>query len=252
MPNMRLNTNGIVLSSQKIGESSIIVSCITNDNGIISGIVKIRKDKGSNLFERGNLLRLGYYSRDGTLGVITGEELKCYMLNAMHNGSKMHMILSVCSMISMLFRDGNYIDFNDLFDRVRDFFDHLLKIPDITITSFVKLIRIYLHIMGEAGYGLDLSKCVATGIQNIEELVYLSPKSGAAVSRSAGILYEKKMFKLPKFFLKENVDGTGASDIINGFEMVSHFMNKICTRELNRVVSLDFQLSISFLASQLS
>ena len=59
------------------------------------------------------------------------------------------------------------------------------------------LVRWELQLLQELGFGLDLSECAATG--DDAELVYVSPRSGRAVSREAGQPYCSKLLKLPAF-----------------------------------------------------
>ncbi len=54
-------------------------------------------------------------------------------------------------------------------------------------------------LLGALGFGLDFSRCAATGIK--EDLVYVSPRSGRAVCRQAGGPYADKMLPLPQFLL---------------------------------------------------
>ena len=54
-----------------------------------------------------------------------------------------------------------------------------------------------LALLRDMGYGLDLGSCAATG--SVEELVYVSPRSGRAVSRAAGAPYLDQLLPLPAF-----------------------------------------------------
>jgi DNA repair protein RecO (recombination protein O) len=54
-----------------------------------------------------------------------------------------------------------------------------------------------LSLLADLGFGLDLAECAATGADS--ELVYVSPKSGRAVSRSAGEPWRDKLLHLPEF-----------------------------------------------------
>ena len=55
------------------------------------------------------------------------------------------------------------------------------------------------------GFGLDLSECAATGAT--DELAYVSPRSGRAVSKAGAGIYADRLFRLPPFLL-----GMSASD----------------------------------------
>jgi len=71
------------------------------------------------------------------------------------------------------------------------------------------------------GFGLDLSECASTGVKS--DLIYVSPKSGRAVSRDAAGIYANRLFKLPAFLLDvsaEPVDGETAA----GLALTGHFL----------------------------
>ena len=59
------------------------------------------------------------------------------------------------------------------------------------------VVRWELALLGELGFGLDLAACAATGA--IDDLAYVSPRSGRAVSREAGAAYAEKLLPLPPF-----------------------------------------------------
>ncbi|MEM6491782.1 MAG: DNA repair protein RecO, partial [Pseudomonadota bacterium] len=54
-------------------------------------------------------------------------------------------------------------------------------------------------LLGDLGFGLDLSACAATGATT--DLIYVSPKTARAVSAAAGAIYKAKLLPLPAFFL---------------------------------------------------
>jgi DNA repair protein RecO (recombination protein O) len=62
------------------------------------------------------------------------------------------------------------------------------------------LVRYELLLLSELGFGLDLATCVATGAA--EDLAWVSPKSGQAVSRAAGAPYAARLLPLPRFLLE--------------------------------------------------
>src|SRR6185503_13167754 len=64
------------------------------------------------------------------------------------------------------------------------------------------------------GFGLDLSECAATGAKN--DLIYVSPKSGRAVSRHAAGIYAPRMFQLPAFLLSAAAEEPSAEETAAG------------------------------------
>jgi DNA repair protein RecO (recombination protein O) len=83
------------------------------------------------------------------------------------------------------------------------------------------LVRFELQMLAELGFGLDLGECAATG--EAEELVYVSPKSGRAVSRVAGEPWKTQLLVLPGFL---NGRGSGATveDVAAGFSLTEFFL----------------------------
>lgn len=84
------------------------------------------------------------------------------------------------------------------------------------------LVRWELGLLDELGFGLDLSHCAATGRN--DDLVYVSPKSGKAVSRIAGEPYKDRLFRLPGF-LQTNVTASVA-DVIDGMKLTGYFLHR--------------------------
>lgn len=76
-------------------------------------------------------------------------------------------------------------------------------------------------LLAALGFGLDLSRCAATGAA--EDLAYVSPRSGRAVSRAAGQPYHDKLLPLPLFLWREGTRSTPV-DIVTGLAMTRHFL----------------------------
>ena len=73
------------------------------------------------------------------------------------------------------------------------------------------------------GFGLDLSRRAATGTTG--DLVYVSPKSGRAVSRAAGAMYKDRLLALPAFMLGAQAAVTRA-DVVAGLRLTEHFLRE--------------------------
>ena len=88
------------------------------------------------------------------------------------------------------------------------------------------LVRWELALLSELGFGLDLEECAATGTN--DALIYVSPKSGRAVSASAGEPYRDRLLPLPAFLLKGRRSGTGVSetDVVNGLKLSRYFLEQ--------------------------
>jgi DNA repair protein RecO (recombination protein O) len=85
------------------------------------------------------------------------------------------------------------------------------------------VVRWELALLDELGFGLDLASCAATGKST--DLVYVSPKSGRAVSTEAGEPYKDRLLALPGF-LRAGAAGTvGSEDVAAGFALTGHFLH---------------------------
>jgi DNA repair protein RecO (recombination protein O) len=82
------------------------------------------------------------------------------------------------------------------------------------------LVRYELFVLAELGFGLDLSACAATGAT--EDLAFVSPKSGRAVSGAAAEAYRDRLFPLPPLLLGPGP--AGWPDILAGLRITGHFL----------------------------
>lgn len=94
-------------------------------------------------------------------------------------------------------------------------FDHLGTDPE-----WPELYAIWeMGLLAELGYGLDLTRCAATG--SMQELVWVSPKSGRAVSRSAGEPYADRLLPLPGF-----LRGVSGGRVQDGMNVTGWFLER--------------------------
>ena len=82
-------------------------------------------------------------------------------------------------------------------------------------------VRWELALLDELGFGLDLTACAATGRN--DRLIYVSPKSGRAVSRAAGAAWHDRLLALPGF-LAEGRSETSARELAAGFALTEFFL----------------------------
>jgi DNA repair protein RecO (recombination protein O) len=83
--------------------------------------------------------------------------------------------------------------------------------------------RFELAFLAELGFGLDLSSCAATGAK--DDLIYVSPRSGRAVSGAAGEAYRDKLLRLPTF-LRTDTEPASAADLTDAFALTGFFLDR--------------------------
>jgi DNA repair protein RecO (recombination protein O) len=100
--------------------------------------------------------------------------------------------------------------------------------PDIWPAVYV---RFEAGLLQALGFGLDLSRCAATGA--VDDLIYVSPRTGRAVSRAAGEPYADRLLRLPAFLLSAQ-GGLDAGDIGAGLDLTGHFLETFVFAVANR------------------
>ena len=103
-----------------------------------------------------------------------------------------------------------------------------LMLPEIWPAVFV---RFEAGLLQELGFGMDLSKCAATG--EVDDLIYVSPRTGRAVSRKAGEPYKDRLLALPPFMLSSQ-GGLAPGDVRAGLDLTAHFLELFVFGPLNR------------------
>ena len=92
-------------------------------------------------------------------------------------------------------------------------------------------VRFEAGLLQDLGFGLDLSRCAATGA--VDDLIYVSPRTGRAVSRQAGEPYKDRLLKLPPFLLGAQA-GLAVGDVDLGLILTGHFLEQFVFAPLNR------------------
>jgi DNA repair protein RecO (recombination protein O) len=92
-------------------------------------------------------------------------------------------------------------------------------------------VRFEAGLLQDLGFGLDLSKCAATG--SPDDLIYVSPRTGRAVSRGAGEPYKDKLLVLPPFMLSAQ-GGLSDGDVGQGLDLTGHFLEAFVFAALNK------------------
>ncbi|HMN87532.1 MAG TPA: DNA repair protein RecO, partial [Bauldia sp.] len=86
------------------------------------------------------------------------------------------------------------------------------------------VVRFEVRMLEELGFGLDLERCAATG--TADDLAFVSPKTGRAVSRAAGAPWGDRMLALPAFLTASPVDRPGAADLLAALPLTGYFLDR--------------------------
>jgi len=214
---MHWTDEGFVLGIKRHGEASAILELMTRAHGRHLGLV--RGGAGSRMrpvLQPGNLVRADWRARlDDHLGTYTIEGLA---LRAGDLFSSAHAVFAVTHLSAL----ARLLPERDPHEIV---FDHLEMIvgqlSDAALTAAL-IVRFEALMLTELGFGLDLESCAATGATS--DLIYVSPKSGRAVSRAAGEPWAERMLTLPAYLNSEFEGQVTAKDIADGFKLTGFFL----------------------------
>jgi DNA repair protein RecO (recombination protein O) len=216
---MEWTDEGIVLGVRRHGESSAIIELLTRSHGRHLGLVRGGAGKRMRpLLQPGNSVSAVWRARlDEHLGtyVIEGTRLRAANLFA-----SSHSVYGVTHLASL----ARLLPERDPHEDIYEMLGHMLDDFDDASGAAAHLIRFELAMLAELGFGLDLEVCAATG--ETADLVYVSPKSGGAVSRGAGAPFHDRLLRLPAF-LRQSEEGAvdwSEEDLKDGFRLTGLFL----------------------------
>ena len=93
------------------------------------------------------------------------------------------------------------------------------------------MVRFEAGLLADLGFGLDLSSCAVTGVA--DDLAWVSPRTGRAVSATAGEPYKERLLTLPMFLLSAQ-GGIAPGDIDAGLALTGHFLQACVFNSLDR------------------
>ncbi|UYO47111.1 DNA repair protein RecO [Rhodopseudomonas palustris] len=217
---MEWSDEGIILGVRRHGESAAIVELLTREHGRHLGMVRGGASARMRpLLQPGNSVLASWRARlDEHLGYYQLEATKMRAATLLASSYAVYGVTHLAALARLLpERDPH----EDIYQRLLFTLDDF---DDLGVAA-AHLIRFELAILAELGFGLDLSVCAATG--STTELIYVSPKSGSAVSRSAGEPWRDRLLRLPAFLRDDEAageSGWSGQDLFDGFELTGRFL----------------------------
>ena len=214
---MQWTDEGIVLSVKPLGETAAVVELFTRGHGRHLGLVHGGRSRRLRpLLQVGNHVDATWKGRlSEQLGHITVELRRGFAAESMDSDAALSALMTLTSLTRLLPERDPHPNLYEITLFVLGFLD------DVTVWPAL-MVRWELALLEELGAGLDLSECAATGSN--DQLIYVSPKSGRAVSASAGEPYRDRMLALPPFLTKARTGAVTARDVLNGFALTGHFL----------------------------
>jgi DNA repair protein RecO (recombination protein O) len=220
---MEWTDDGIVLGVRRHGESSAIVELLTREHGRHLGLVRGgASSRMRPLLQPGNGVRAVWRARlDEHLGTFAIEGTRLRAATLLASSHAVYGVTHLAALARLLPERDPHEDIFELLEHILDDFDDASE-------AAVHLVRFELAMLGELGFGLDLDTCAATG--ETTELIYVSPKTGGAVSRAAGEPWRDRLLRLPAFLRQAEDRGEGRAnglsdqDLQDGFALTGLFL----------------------------
>jgi DNA repair protein RecO (recombination protein O) len=224
---VRWEDDGIFLVGRPHGETSVIAEIFTRDHGRVPGFVKGGRSRRLRpLLQTGNELLVDWRARlDDQLGVYTAELAKATAARLLDDKLALAGVTALASLLQIL---PEHDPHPKLFEAATNC---LASAGDDDFP--VLMIRFEFRMLDELGFGLDLSRCAASG--RTDDLVYVSPRSGQAVSRESGEPYRDRLLRLPEFMKKDSAGGLpSGTDIADGLNLTGYFLQVHVFGETNK------------------
>ncbi len=215
--------DAIVLSARPHGESAAVVSLLTEYHGRHAGLLRLRKGNQAGV-QAGNAVSASWRARlSDQLGNYTLEPQRSYAAEWLDEPVKLAALQAACAVAEAAMPEREvhaavYRGFCVLAEALAG--PHWPAI----------YIRWELGLLAELGYGLDLTRCAATGAN--DQLAYVSPRTGRAVSLSAGEPYRDRLLKLPGFMIGQGDDSDAA--IADGLALTGYFIERVALGAMHK------------------
>ena len=218
---------GILLVVRPHGESSAIVETLTREHGRHSGLVRgARRSKMSPVLQPGTQLALDWRARLADhLGHFRIEPVRSRAAAIMSDRTALAGLNAIGALLVTLLpeREPN----PEVYDRTVALADALAA-GEWDWPAQYALWEVAL--LTALGFGLDLTRCGASGVT--EDLVFVSPRTGRAVSHDSGGAWADKLLPLPGFLIGRGAPSIGA--VRESLRMSGYFLEHWACPALER------------------
>jgi len=205
----------IVLSARPHGENAAVVTLMTPQHGRWAGLMAGGQGRSAQpILQPGNRVKAKWRARmPEQLGHYTLDLLMSHAAGWLDNAEILAIVSSACAVPEASLPERQPMP--GVFAGLAILLG--LQDEDLWGPAYVKW---EMGLLQALGYGLDLSQCAANG--TADDLIYVSPRTGRAVSAEAGAPYKEKLLPLPGFLI-----GTAewtAADVRQGLDITAHFL----------------------------
>jgi DNA repair protein RecO (recombination protein O) len=213
---MEWHDDGLMIGTRPHGETSLIATVFTRAHGVMAGLVKGARAKGRNPWQPGTVVQCCWSGRlPEQLGYFQLEAVRSVAAGLLQAPARLQALASLCALVQLGLGEGEaHPALYDVTLRTLD----ALGGPD-----WLGHYALWeLHLLDELGFGLDLAACAVTGAT--EDLQYVSPRTGRAVSASAGAAWQERLFAYPAFWRAQQLPSD--AEAVAALRMSGHFLTR--------------------------
>jgi DNA repair protein RecO (recombination protein O) len=211
---------GLVIGVKRHGETSAIIEALTKAHGRHLGLVRGgRSARLQSLLQPGNSLGLVWRARlDEHLGSYAIEPLNLRAGRLIASGLALAGVSYLGALLRLLPERDPHESLHEALEIIAD---HL----DLAEVAPALIARFELQVLAECGFQLDLERCAASGSR--DDLIYVSPKTGRAISAAAGAPWRDRLLALPAF-LRADDSSTAptAGELADAFRLTGFFLER--------------------------
>lgn len=211
----------IVLTTDRYGESSLLAQVLTAEHGVWRGMARGGASRRqASIWETGNILVAQWKARlPDQLGHFKAEPVRMPAASLLDSPFSLALLSSACALAAEALPEKEPCP--EVFTALVALLGALTRAP--TEPPVADYLRWEVTLLRELGYGLDLTACAVTGVT--ENLAYVSPRTGRAVSAEGAGTWRDRLLPLPAFFLEPTLPGD-ESAWRDGFRLTGHFLQR--------------------------
>ena len=215
---MEWRDQGVLLSVRRHGESAAIIEMFTARHGRHAGVVRGGGGRRmAPVLQPGAQLDVTWRARlEGHIGSYTVEPLRQRAAAVLHDRAALLALSSVCSLLAFVLPERD--PHSALYAASVAVLDALCDTPDGWQLAYLRWEMLLLE---ESGFGLELGRCAVTGRN--DDLAFVSPRTGRAVSTEGAGDWADRLLPLPDALLRNS--SANAQDLAAGLRVTGHFMD---------------------------
>ncbi len=226
---MEWTDQGFVLAARAHGEGGAVIQLLTREHGRHAGLLHGGQGGRNRAHAQpGNQVDALWRARlPEHLGTYRLEPIRHHAASVLDDADRLAGLAAACAVAEIALPERE--EHRPVYDGFAVLVESLVADSTNDVWPAV-YVRWELGLLAALGFGLALDSCAATGVN--DQLAYVSPRTGRAVSLSAGEPYREKLLRLPPFLAGGS--SPAHEDVLDGLKLTGHFLARHIFHPLDR------------------